>query len=75
MSNRGRLCLCPVHCPESPYHEKACCEAVFCDCFCHVGQRSPTTEIFRARYLKDRSAAIGPKGGHPSTHAAGRLVH
>ena len=29
------VCNCAQHCPESPYHERACCTRVWCDCWCH----------------------------------------
>jgi hypothetical protein len=51
MSPQSRLCTCSMHCPESGYHEKACCETVWCDCFCHEGRRTETEEIFRSRYF------------------------
>lgn len=30
-----RMCTCAVHCTFNTYHEKACCEAPACRCFCH----------------------------------------
>lgn len=29
------ICTCSMHCPLSGYHEKACCDANTCDCWCH----------------------------------------
>lgn len=29
------MCTCAVHCPERPYHERACCDQLDCDCWCH----------------------------------------
>jgi len=31
----SKMCTCAIHCPLSPYHEKACCHKTTCDCFCH----------------------------------------
>jgi len=31
------LCTCAVHCPRSPYHERACCDQD-CDCWRHKRQ-------------------------------------
>lgn len=31
---KNRMCTCAVHCPRSPYHERACCDQD-CDCWCH----------------------------------------
>lgn len=47
------MCTCAMHCPESGYHEKACCDQVWCDCWCHNGRRTEIEEIFRARYFRD----------------------
>jgi hypothetical protein len=29
------FCFCSGHCPESPYHDKSCCED-WCGCLCHL---------------------------------------
>lgn len=39
------ICTCAMHCPESGYHERACCSRLDCDCWCHG--------LFRVDY-KDR---------------------
>jgi hypothetical protein len=30
------MCTCATHCPESPHHERACCSATRCACWCHL---------------------------------------
>jgi hypothetical protein len=35
----NRMCTCAVHCPRSPYHEKACCDQD-CNCSCHERERA-----------------------------------
>jgi hypothetical protein len=35
---RHGLCTCSSHCANSPYHEKACCNEVWCDCWCHADE-------------------------------------
>jgi hypothetical protein len=32
---RHGICFCSTHCPSSPHHEQACCDAVWCRCGCH----------------------------------------
>ena len=43
----GRICTCAMHCPESPYHERACCGQLFCDCWCHEMRRRQRIEEAR----------------------------
>jgi hypothetical protein len=31
----SRMCTCATHCPNSTYHERACCDEVWCTCRCH----------------------------------------
>jgi hypothetical protein len=39
------MCTCAMHCPRSPYHEKACCNQD-CNCWCHERERAKLiTEI------------------------------
>ncbi|MCI0338813.1 MAG: hypothetical protein L0226_14655 [Acidobacteria bacterium] len=39
------MCVCSTHCVLSPYHEKACCDAPTCGCWCH--QRDKEVEDLR----------------------------
>lgn len=50
----GVMCCCAVHCPENTYHEKACCDAVWCDCWCHVKDAEESSQ-----YLDDFQAFDG----------------
>ena len=40
------MCICAVHCPESPYHEKACCDLIWCECWCHDEGKNEKTGTF-----------------------------
>lgn len=49
---KAGLCTCAGHCANSPYHERACCDVVWCDCWCHA-------EEYLRRWAKERG---GPRG-------------
>ncbi len=53
---KSRMCTCAVHCPRSPYHERACCDAD-CDCWCHERERREE-ERRRLEYLRERERII-----------------
>lgn len=48
---KPRICFCAVHCPRSPYHEKACCERD-CDCFCHGEKHDPEDAVTITRHVR-----------------------
>jgi len=49
---KNRMCTCSVHCPRSPYHERACCDQD-CNCWCHERERL-REEMQRLEYQRER---------------------
>ena len=58
--DRSRLCICAVHCTLSPFHEKACCEAPACACWCHDGDER--AERMREAYRRHHSESVPNDG-------------
>lgn len=36
-----RMCTCAMHCASSEHHERACCDQVYCLCWCHAEEYAP----------------------------------
>lgn len=53
--NNG-ICTCAIHCPQSPYHESACCRRQDCDCWCHQVVRREHKEAINQATAEQRKA-------------------